>query len=154
MYNYFHRVIFRNGSGCPVIRFYWQCGTLRVSHIILKRKLVFIHHLANLPVGSLSRDFFELQYKEGLPGLIEEKHDHLENLNFEDMRHESKFIWKRVVRDYVNHRNVEELLEDSKKYKKVNYNELKDDEYGRKQYINDLDVPSVNCMIYSLTYYF
>ena len=62
LYSHFYRCIFRIGIGCPVICFYWQCGTLRVSNIILQRKLSFIHHLSNLPRGSLGRDVFDLQY--------------------------------------------------------------------------------------------
>ena len=98
LYSHFYRCIFRIGSGCPVICFYWQCGTLRVNNIILLKKLIFIHHLANLPLESLGREIFDLQLEEKLPGLVKENEEHLDALEFRKMCSASKRVWKQKVR--------------------------------------------------------
>ena len=93
--NSFYRSIFRIGTGCPVVNFYWQCGSLKITNYILQKKLNFIHHLANLPLNSLANEVFVRQELFSPSNtLISENKEHLSNLNFEANRYESKGRWK------------------------------------------------------------
>ena len=62
IFNDFYRCLFRIGTGCPIIGFYWHCGDLFVENLVLQRKLNFVHHLANLEEG-LAKEVFEIQEK-------------------------------------------------------------------------------------------
>ena len=57
----------RIGKGAPIINYYWQAGSLTVENLILQRKLMFWHHLKNLPSGSLAKEVLEKQEEKGLP---------------------------------------------------------------------------------------
>ena len=52
LFNYFFRKIFRISSGAPISNFYWQTGCLTAGNVILQKKLLFCHHLSNLPEDS------------------------------------------------------------------------------------------------------
>ena len=53
----------------------------------------------------------------------------------------SKSSWKRKVKSSVLKKNYAEILEMSKKYKKTNHDELKNEEVGLKQYMKNLSLP-------------
>ena len=61
LFTYFFRKIFRCSTGTPIPNLYWQSGFLKAGNFILQKKLMFIHHLANLPEDSSGREFFEIQ---------------------------------------------------------------------------------------------
>ena len=55
----------------------------------------------------------------------------------------SKRALKKKVKSYVVDLNKNPLLEDSKKYKKLNHDEMEREEFGRKDYFNNLDLEGV-----------
>ena len=139
-FNQFFRIIFRIGSGCPIVNFYWQTGSLKVQYHILQKKMMFYHHLANLPVNSLGRTVLEIQVEKSLPGLAKDIEEHLTNIGVNDIREVTKYHWKKKVKSYVAELNKRELLEDSKKYKKISYDEIKQETFERKKYFRSLDL--------------
>ena len=68
----FYRTLFAVGSGCPLPIIYWDTGGILMKYRILKQKLVFYHHLANLPTDSLAGEMFQVQKQMNLPGLVNE----------------------------------------------------------------------------------
>ena len=68
----FFRTLFAVGSGCPLPIIYWDTGGIMMKYRILKQKLIFFHHLANLPTTSLAGEIFTLQRRMQLPGLVKE----------------------------------------------------------------------------------
>ena len=117
--NLFHRFcqkIYWVGSGCPKPNYYWQSASLKFSNIILKKKLNFIHHIANLPPDALANEVYELQVEHG-GGLLNELEEHLHTIGVTDLRSVSKWQWKKVVRQYISNLNKTQLLEDIKGYK-------------------------------------
>ena len=142
LFNLFYRSIFRIGNGSPVTNFYWQCGTLKVEYMILQRKLNFIHHLANLPVQSLAGEIFQIQEVQAI-GIMKECEEHLAKLNFPVNRHASKWHWKREVRKYIFHVNKQCLLEEMKRYKKLDYDTCSRESFERKYYFFDLNLEQV-----------
>ena len=90
LFNQFHRSLMRIGTGCPADNFYWQSGSLKPEFCILLKQLKFVHHLANLPVGSLGRDIHDLQVSHSLPGLATSLQKHLNTLGVTDLTAISK----------------------------------------------------------------
>ena len=146
-FNFFFRKIFRCSTGAPIPNFYWQSGFLRAGYWILKRKLIFCHHLSNLPVNSLGREFFDIQMESSHPSLITEMREHLESLSVPDLKSISKNMWRSKVTKYVINLNRTQLLEDIKRYKKLDYKEFEGDEFKRKEYFDSLDLEGVRMKI-------
>ena len=70
----FYRTILSVGTGCPRPIIYWDTGGMMMKYRIIKRKLLFFHHLATLSTGSLAKEIFEVQKQMNLPGLVSECH--------------------------------------------------------------------------------
>ena len=140
LFNLFYRSLFRIGSGCPKANLYWQCGTYTVDNIILKKKLMFIFHLANLPPHSLAFEVFSVQERRGLCGLLTENEEHLSKLAFNSSRHMNKWQFKKLVREYTYKRQSEMLLNKIKNYKTLNYEQCSKEEFKRKQYFFDMNL--------------
>ena len=136
----FFRTIFRIGSGCPIVNFYWQSGSLKVEHLILQKKMLFFHHLTNLPLNALAKNVLDLMENNDLPGLATEFKEHVANLKVIDVQQVTKREWKRKVYAYVSNLTKTELLEDAKKYKKISYEELSEEPFERKEFFNALDL--------------
>ena len=131
------------GTGCPSDNLYWQSGSLKPQFFILLKQLMFVHHLANLPVGSLGRDIHDLQVAHSLPGLASSLQDHLRTIGISDLKSVSKRHWKKVTNNYVTNLNRNNILESIKNMKKLSYDEFSSETFARKQYFFDLDLPSV-----------
>ena len=97
----------------------------------------------NLPCEALAAKFCRLQEDKSL-GLIKECEEHLNNLNFSVNRHSSKWFWKKEVKKYIIRLNRECLLEDMKKYKKLDYNTCVNETFERKSYFFDLNLEQVH----------
>ena len=136
----FYRCMFRIGSGCPKVNYYWQLATLMPANIILQKKIMFIFHIANLPEQSLAREVYELQDREELPGLILENKEHLVVLNFKVNKNMSKFQFRKLVKNYIRNKNKTELLQSIREYKKIDYNQCFEEEYKRKSYFYDMNL--------------
>ena len=61
-------------------------------------------------------------------------------LNIADLKGISKFSFRRIVKDYVKKLNREELLSDISKYKKLDQERLKEDNFGRKPFLDTLNL--------------
>ena len=57
----------------PTPALMWEPGTSSMGNRILKRKLIFVHHLFNLPETSLANQCAIMQEEMALPGLISGK---------------------------------------------------------------------------------
>ena len=133
--------MFRISVGCPKPSYYWETSFLKVDNYILKMKLNFLHHLKNLPTGSLAKSFLELQMEdETLGGLYHECKEHLTKMGISDLTTTPKTRFKKIVHRYIESKNREDLLEEVKSYKKLSYEKLKDKKYERKSYFNTLNL--------------
>ena len=69
--------------------------------------------------------------------------EHLTKLVFNDISELtgiSKVRYKRTVRDYIQKKNEQDLLGQIKQYKKLDYNEMKQEPYERKQYFYNMNL--------------
>ena len=113
--------------------------------MILQRKLNFIHHLANLPEGSLAKEVFVIQKENSLRGLTEELKEHTNILG--DPLGVPKQTWKKKIYQYTRNKNKEELIDLASSYKKLDHNSWKDEEFERKDFFDELDLESVRMMM-------
>ena len=60
---------------------YWDLNGLTMENRIMKKKLLFIHHLETLPEDSLAHEVYVIQKQYDLPGLVKECKDFLINFN-------------------------------------------------------------------------
>ena len=58
------------GSGCPLPLLYSETGVICMELRILEKKLGFLHHLNQLPPGSLTKEELDIQISYGLPGIF------------------------------------------------------------------------------------
>ena len=56
---------------------HWECGGLTMDNRILMKKLMFLHHVANLPQTALAWQIYQAQKRMELPGLCQECSDYL-----------------------------------------------------------------------------
>ena len=90
IFNDFYRCLFRIGTGCPIIGFYWHCGDLFIENRILQRKLNFLFHLENLEEGSLANDIYKIEVKNSV-GIVAELKEHLASLKVESTKGYTKW---------------------------------------------------------------
>ena len=134
-FNYFFRKIFLISSGAPIPNFYWQTGFFTAGNVILQKKLLFCHHLSNLPEDSLRREVYDLQTRNhSLPSLFLEMKEHLASLGIDDLKTVPKTIWKKMVKGYIKNLNKNQLLDNIEKYKKLSHEEMSKEEFERKEY--------------------
>ena len=118
----------------------WETGGVKIELMILKRKLGFFHHLFNLEESALAFKIATLQETLSFPGLIQDCRKALIKLGLGscDPKKYSKWAWKKTISKAIFEENKRQLLESSKKYKKINYEELKLEEFGLKNYFRTL----------------
>ena len=140
LFHKFCQIIFRVGTGCPVVSYYWQSGSLTFSNRILGKQLNFIHHLANLPEGALARNILDEQVRLSLPGLYKQCEPYLIEMGIVNLRDFSKWQMKNKVKKFIFRKNCSELLERSQKYKKLDYHKLSNETFERKHYFSNLSL--------------
>ena len=138
LFHKFCQSIFRVGTGCPIVNYYWQSGSLTFSNIILGKQLNFIHHLANLPESALARNIFDEQVRLQLPGLYKQCEQYLNEMGIVNLQDLNKWQMKRKVKKFLMNKNRTELLENSKKYKKLDCSQLSMETFQRKSYFSNL----------------
>ena len=77
----FYRCLMAVGSGCPIPSLYWETGGLMMKWRIIEKKLLFLHHVATLPEGSLAKEILDVQTNLSLPGLAQECQEWLISFN-------------------------------------------------------------------------
>ena len=134
----FYRTLFAVGSGCPLPIIYWDTGGILMKYRILKQKLLFYHHLANLPTNSLAGEIFQVQKRMNLPGLVKECEKFLAQEGVFDVTKYSKQQWKTFIKNLIRQKNEQELLTNMKKYKKLDIADFKDENCKEKEYLSSM----------------
>ena len=143
LFNTFYRCIFRIGTGTPIANFFWQVGAKKVENMILQKKLCFLHHLSNLEEGSLAKEILEIQARNSLGGIYKECEEFINKIGQLKLNTMSKYQWKKEVGRFIDTKNRNDLLQDIKKYKKLDYEQFAKETFGRKEYFYNLDLEGV-----------
>ena len=134
------RLVTGVGTGCPKPILYYHTGTLSMSYRIVLRKILFLHHVATLPLGSLARDTYETMREHNHRGLVSECEPILQEFNIHNIQAYSKHIFKKLVKAKILNKYKSELLEAATKYKKITPELLSKDEFGVNSYFKMLTV--------------
>ena len=105
---------------------------------MLKRKLLFIHHLINVEEDSLAHQCALVQDKLSLPGLISEMKEAIKELDLPNMKNVPRNQWKSLVNKKMKEKYRNDLVKLSERYKKINTEEIAKDTFGRKPYMANL----------------
>ena len=124
----FYRYLLATPRTCPIPALLWETGGLMMEHRIAQKKLLFYHHLINLPKNSLAYEVAATQVALSYPGLMMECLDLMEEYNLPDAKLSSKIQWKKIVKKAICDENEKSLLNTIKeKYKKLEYNTLSEE---------------------------
>ena len=128
--------LFQVPQTCPIPAYLWDTCSLKPENYIILRKLLFLHHLATLPDQSLAKEVYLLQKEEkDLPGLVRECEGYLSELGMNsDPSSFTKRQWKLTIRDRINRKNKEEILQQVRSYKKLDFSKVSKEEYKVKKY--------------------
>ena len=141
-------------TGSMIPSMYFETGTLLMSHRILMSKLLFFHHLANLPSESLASEFFALQSNSqtNFPSIVTECNEMIEKWNLGDVSSYSKYRWKKVIRVKIFEMTESSLIESMKRYKKIDYLKCKEEGFSLKPYFKSMNI-SDSRMFYRVKYF-
>ena len=110
-----------------------------MEHRIALKKIMFLHHLLNLPENSLAYQLACVQDSLGYPGLIAECKSLLNVYNIkENPKLCSKVQWKKLWKKRILEQNRKDILEIVKKYKKLNYGMLSKEKFETKSYLREM----------------
>ena len=108
---------------------------------ILKKKLLFLHHIATLEEDSIAFQVYSVQKRLELPGLLQECLEFLVKFGIIDVNKYSSGQWKKLVEKNITQKNKTDLLETVKgKYKTISYEELSKEQFELKPYIKQLNM--------------
>ena len=139
--NDFLRSLFQTGNGTPISALYWDTGSLMIENQIMQRKLLFLYHLMTLPENSLAKEIYLIQKENALPGLVNECEQFLSDLNIHaDPSTFTKGQWKKIIRKKIQDRNKQLLLQQIREYKKLDYEEIVNEDYGLHDYLKTMTV--------------
>ena len=135
----FIRVILAVGTGCPKPMLYSQTGMLLMENRVLTMKALFLHHAATLPPDSLARNMYEYQVSHNI-GLVKEMETPFRDAGINDIQSYSKGQFKQIMKNHFFKKNKNDILSFSRKYKKVNYDDLCNDDFKMKSYFKSLNL--------------
>ena len=125
---------------CPISLMLWDLSVLSIHLRILKEKLILYHHITCLPQSSLAHQVLLVQERLRLPSLLDEVDQFLNKHEITDVKKFSKGEWKSFVKRTIHSENRETILKNAQKYKKIDYLELAEEEYGIKEYFSELNL--------------
>ena len=112
---------------------------LKMKYRIMEIELTFLHYIIAQDEESLAHQIVMEQKSENFPGLVQECSQFINELKILE--------WKRIVKKAILTANTNELKEEIKeKYKKLRNSELVNKDFGRKDYINNLDLLQARTM--------
>ena len=127
-------------KNCPSMAFYWDLGALVFPLRILQEKLLLYHHISCLPESSISHQVLRIQERLNFPSLRDEVINFLRKHEVFDVKSFSKRDWQRFVRRKILDMNRDFIVENSRKYKKIDHISMACEEFGIKEYFSNLNL--------------
>ena len=140
----FLRNILATPRTCPTPSLLWETGTMSMENKIIKKKLLFFHHLHHLSEDSLAWQICQTQSKLALPGLVQECESLIDSLELPSVGECSQLKWKNEVNKKLLTKNRNDLLEqmEKKNYRKIDVDELRQENFEMKKYMCQLTMHS------------
>ena len=138
----FYRCLLGCPSTTPSASLFWFLGQLLPENKVMERKLLFLFHVANLPIQTVARQIYEEQRKLEIGGLVSECRNFLAQINVREslLKTASKSQWRSIIRSGILKKNRSEVLEMCKGLKKIDYFQLKDEEFELKEFFKKLSL--------------
>ena len=112
-----------------------------MTNRVLLKKLLFLRHVATLPIGTLARDSYQSQCDNDLPGLVKELESVLEDFGVSDITVFSKNQWAKFVKEKIHEKNKKEIIKMSERCRyKVKSEHLTNDSFRMKPYFEELSL--------------
>ena len=127
----FYRYLLATPRSCPIPALLWETGGLLMKNRIAKKKLLFYHHLINLPEDTLAFEVAKTQDTLSYPGLIGECKTLIEEYELPSVSSVTKEQWKKLVNNKISEYNKNELLERIKSYKKLDFTALAEEKHKK-----------------------
>ena len=126
---------------CPIPILLWETGSLLMEHRVAKKKLMFYHHLINLPTESLAFEVAKLQDILGYPGLVQECKELIKTYKLPEPHPYSTAQWRMMVKRATLNQNKLDLLQKMEAYKKLDHTCHAEEAFGVKGYLKALNIP-------------
>ena len=103
---------------------------------IIKRRLNFLHHVFHLDGNDLAIEVLEEERRLEISDLWSESLEDMKvlDISVHDLKTLNKYQWKQKTKEAVKAENRRQLLEDMKKYTKIQYSDLQNDDCVMKDY--------------------
>ena len=129
-------------KGTPQPSLLWETGQTSLKFKIMEKKINFYHHVMTMDDQCLAKIMAKKQIENNYPGLMMECHDILDQIGLRHCHpcHFSKMSWKKMTKMTIKEHNRSHLLEKIKTYKKLDYFQLKEEEFEPKSYLRNLNI--------------
>ena len=111
-----------------------------MKYRILKKKLLFIHHVATLPNDALAKEVYDTQRKLNLPGIFKDCEAFLIKAGVTALEAYTSPQWKRFVKKIIAEMNQDELVKQMRSYKKIKQADYTDRQLQVQPYMKNLKV--------------
>ena len=103
---------------------------------------MFVHHIANLEDSSLAKKFYVAQRNNfpNFPSVVNEVEEFLNDWNVRDYANMSKNQFRQTVKDILYIKNRNDLLDWTKKYRKVDYETCDKEKFETKSYFKTMNI--------------
>jgi hypothetical protein len=135
--NQFYRTLLNVPLGTPTPALYWECGGMLMKNRIIKKKLIFLHHIATLEKTALAFQIYEAQERLMLPGLLEECQPFL--IKFGITRFTGYSKWKKLINEKMTQVNKTDILEKMAPYKKLDHKTIENEKFEVKSYVKNMN---------------
>ena len=125
---------------CPAVLMHFDLAMIIMPLRILKSKLLLYHHILTLPSESLALKILKTQQRLNIYSLRDEVAPFLAKHEVSDVNTYSKEKWKLFVKRNISLDNRNYLLEQAKRFKKLDPLELSCEEYRMKDYFSNLNL--------------
>ena len=135
----FYRYLFATPISTPSPALLWETGGLTMRNRINMNKIMFFHHLMSLDESAVASRVARVADRAGYPGLMREYQSLCSELDLPSPAKTSNLTWKRLVKKAIFEKNKKELLyQVESKYKKLEYEKLKEEKYEMKDYVKSM----------------
>ena len=125
---------------CPSALMLWDLGMITMSLRILEEKLLFYHHVSSLTSTSLVRQVLKNTRTFQFSILEEGNIKVSRKFEVDDVKSFTKEKWKQFVNCSILQLNRDQLIEEMKSMKKLDYIELSLEDFKLKDYFSELNL--------------
>ena len=111
-----------------------------MANRVLLRKLLFLHHVATLPLNTLARQVYEWEKSQDHVSLTNELQPVLVEFGIGDFELYSKKEFKRKVKRMLFMKNKMDILKMAQGYKKIDIDKLSTHSFKMCEYFQSLDI--------------